>query len=90
MIKSGYEPSGASNRKPILVNAPDKPTVESPSTVTPRAARNGAGLFPDAGQWVCDCGQTCDPVSPDWRWNGRDWCHHHGYPVGHVQAQRKP
>ncbi len=43
----------------------------------------------EPSEWVCECGQKCVPNAADWRWNGRQWEHHHGYPIGYVQAQRK-
>lgn len=39
--------------------------------------------------WKCVCGAWLDK-SADWRWNGRAWEHHHGYPIGHVEAQMVP
>lgn len=42
----------------------------------------------DAGDWVCDCGCRCNPNSGEWRWSGYAWQHHHGYPVGHVDAHK--
>lgn len=53
---------------------------------------NGTDFNPyiDPTEWLCDCGQRCDPMAAEWRWNGRDWEHHHGYPVGHVTATRAP
>lgn len=30
-----------------------------------------------ASQWVCDCGEACDPMGSDWRWDGRNWMHQH-------------
>jgi hypothetical protein len=40
----------------------------------------------DPRSWKCECGAMCSEIDPAWRWNGRQWEHHHGYPIGHEIA----
>jgi hypothetical protein len=44
--------------------------------------------LPSTEGWQCDCGAKPEPSDPSWRWNGSFWEHHHGHPIGHVQANR--
>ncbi len=36
---------------------------------------------------ISECGEKPNPMSPSWRFNGRRWEHHHGYPIGHVETK---
>jgi len=44
-------------------------------------------FFANAIKWRCECGGSCDPSAAEWRWTGEVWQHHHGYPMGHVDAE---
>jgi hypothetical protein len=48
-----------------------------------RPTRNDL-MLPDYKGYVCECGDACDPLSSKWRWDGQNWQHFHGYPIGHV------
>jgi hypothetical protein len=40
------------------------------------------------GYWRClTCREFKDVSDPRWRWNGSSWEHHHGYPIGYVEAK---
>lgn len=41
-----------------------------------------------AALWQCECGAVANAAHGDWRFNGKDWEHSHGYPVGHVVASK--
>lgn len=45
--------------------------------------------FKDFEQWICECGEMCDSMSGAWRWDGKNWQHYHGYPIGHVIVFQK-
>lgn len=50
-------------------------------------------LIQDMGNWQCPkCGEraNCQFEDGNWRWNGRAWEHWHGWPLGHVVAERVP
>ncbi len=57
-----------------------------PILIKPELAKH----FEDAKLWLCECGQHCNPTSADWRFNGQEWEHYHGYPIGHVVAHLEP
>jgi hypothetical protein len=40
-------------------------------------------------EWLCECGARGDCLSGEWRWDGENWQHWHGYPIGRVIAVRK-
>ena len=37
--------------------------------------------------WRCWCGAVLEELSPAWRFDGKRWQHHHGYPTGYVHAE---
>jgi protein gp37 len=40
--------------------------------------------------WRCQACGEAPAISEGWRWNGNNWQHHHGYPVGHIDADYFP
>lgn len=40
-------------------------------------------------EWICECGEKLDITNGKWRWDGKNWQHYHGYPIGHVIVERK-
>lgn len=44
----------------------------------------------DAKNWRCDCGEYCNPVLPEWRWNGREYEHSHEGTQTYFPAVRIP
>lgn len=40
-------------------------------------------------KWRCvKCGRKPEFASEEWQWNGQAWEHSHGWPIGHVSAER--
>ena len=56
----------------------------------PRIPKHLRTMLADAANWVCECGERCDPAASEWRWNGQAWEHSHGHPLGHIPATRTP
>lgn len=63
---------------------------ECHETCPGRLKKKKDNTMESAAEWLCECGERANPVSPEWRWNGRDWEHHHGYPISHCAAARSP
>lgn len=63
---------------------------DSSDTTQARGAREiDQDPFAYAEAWVCECGARCNAFSGEWRWDGKNWQHWHGYPIGHVIAKRE-
>ena len=47
-----------------------------------------------AKNWICtglNCGKRpFEGGMAHWRWDGRNWQHHHDYPVGHLICEYRP
>lgn len=51
-------------------------------------AENLLPTLPETEGWLCECGAAPQPSDASWRWSGSSWQHHHGYPMGHVDAKK--
>lgn len=41
----------------------------------------------DLSKWLQACSECGEAPGLDWRWTGKEWQHHHGYPYGHAPAK---
>lgn len=64
----------------VISEQNEVPDQDEEFVVWMRAAKN----------WLCDCGARGCATDTAWRWNGEDWEHYHGYPMGHVRASHLP
>lgn len=96
LFNSMFEPAGDAPAPPEqpqviaeILEQPQSQILAQAKQAKPTLPRDGRIWIAEARQWSCpQCAERCNPLLPDWKWNGTDWEHTHDDKL--VTAVRAP